>query len=131
MSMQDPISDMLTRIRNAHMATKREVVMPSSKIKEALANVLQEEGYIRSFTVAAEGAKSCLTIFLKYYKGKPVIEKLRRISRPALRVYKSKDELPRVLNGVGVAIISTSKGVMTDKAARTAGIGGEVLAEVY
>ncbi len=131
MSMQDPISDMLTRIRNAQMATKQQVVMPSSKIKEALARVLKEEGYIRDFTVAAEGAKSLLSIALKYYKGKPVIEKLSRVSRPALRVYRNKDQLPKVLNGVGIAIISTSKGVMTDKAARAAGIGGEILTEVY
>ena len=130
MSMQDPISDMLTRIRNAQMATKQQVVMPSSKIKEALARVLKEEGYIRDFTVATEGVKSLLSIALKYYKGKPVIEKLSRVSRPALRVYRSKDQLPKVLNGVGIAIISTSKGVMTDKSARAQGVGGEVLCVV-
>jgi len=131
MSMQDPISDMLTRIRNAQMAAKQDVNMPSSNIKKAIAKVLKEQGYIRDFAVDANGVKSTLTISLKYFQGKPVIEKVRRISCPSLRVYKDKDALPNVLNGLGVAILSTSKGLMTDKAAREAGIGGEVLCEVY
>ena len=131
MSMQDPISDMLTRIRNGQMAEKAEVVMPSSKVKVSLAKVLKEEGYINDFVVEADGAKNSLKIDLKYFQGKPVIEEIDRASRPGLRFYASKDELPKVRGGLGVAIISTSKGVMTDRAARAAGVGGEVLCTVF
>lgn len=126
MSMQDPLADMLTRIRNGQMAKKAVVTMPSSKIKVAIAKVLSSEGYINGFRVEA-GAKPELHIDLKYYQGKAVIESLSRVSRPGLRIYRAKDQLPKVLGGLGVAIISTSQGVMTDRAARAAGVGGEIL----
>ena len=129
MSMHDPISDMLTRIRNAQRANKVAVAMPSSKLKCAIANVLKEEGYIEDFAVSAD-AKPVLEIQLKYYAGRPVIEQIKRVSRPGLRVYKGSDEIPTVMNGLGVAIVSTSKGVMTDRKARAAGIGGELLCVV-
>lgn len=127
MSLQDPIADMLTRIRNAQARAKREVSMPSSNVKVAIAGILKEEGYINDHKVTDEGNKTILTIELKYFEGKPVIETLRRVSRPSLRKYCANDELPRVMNGLGTAIISTNRGVMTDKAARSQGIGGEVL----
>jgi small subunit ribosomal protein S8 len=130
MSMTDPIADMLTRIRNAQMASKKEVTMPSSKVKANIAKVLQDEGYITAFNVAEVEGKSNLTIALKYFEGKPVISEINRVSRPGLRVYKSADELPRVIGGLGVAIISTSKGVISDRQARAAGQGGEVLCAV-
>lgn len=131
MSMQDPISDMLTRIRNAQMAGKTNVDVPASKLKASLAAVLLEEGYIASFdTVEAEG-KNVLRVALKYFEGKPVIAEIDRVSRPGLRSYAGKDELPSVRGGLGVAIVSTSKGVMTDRAARAQGIGGEVLCTVF
>ena len=124
--MHDPISDMLTRIRNAQRASKVAVTMPSSKLKVAIAKVLKEEGYIEDFVISAD-AKPVLEIQLKYYAGRPVIEQIKRVSRPGLRVYKGSGEIPNVMNGLGVAIISTSKGVMTDRKARAAGIGGELL----
>ena len=127
MSMSDPISDMLTRIRNAQMAEKVTVAMPSSKIKVAIAQVLQDEGYVDGFKVAANEGKPTLEIGLKYYADRPVIEKIQRVSRPGLRVYKGSEEIPRVMNGLGIAIVSTSKGLMTDRKARANGIGGEVL----
>ncbi len=127
MSMTDPIADMLTRIRNALQANKKEVSMPDSKLKRAVAQVLKDEGYIEDFAVKGSGAKPALAIALKYYEGKPVISSLKRYSRPGLRQYRGKDELPKVLGGLGVAIVSTSAGVMTDRAARKAGHGGEVL----
>ena len=127
MSMTDPIADFLTRIRNGQSSGKTEVAMPSSQAKLALAKVLKDEGYLDDFTVAADGKKSTLTLRLKYYQGRPVIDRLERVSRPGLRVYKAKDELPKVLGGMGVAIISTSRGVMTDREARAAGHGCEVL----
>ena len=130
MSMHDPISDMLTRIRNGQMASKVAVSMPSSKLKIALAQVLKEEGYIEDFAVAGEEKKPALDIQLKYYAGRPVIERIDRVSRPGLRVYKGSTEIPKVMNGLGVAILSTSKGVMTDRKARAAGIGGELLCVV-
>ncbi|AXT45048.1 MULTISPECIES: 30S ribosomal protein S8 [Chromobacterium] len=130
MSMHDPISDMLTRIRNGQMASKVAVSMPSSKLKIALAQVLKEEGYIEDFAVAGEEKKPVLDIQLKYYAGRPVIERIDRVSRPGLRVYKGSTEIPKVMNGLGVAILSTSKGVMTDRKARAAGIGGELLCVV-
>ncbi|MDO5058333.1 MAG: 30S ribosomal protein S8 [Neisseria sp.] len=126
MSMHDPISDMLTRIRNAQRANKAAVAMPSSKLKCAIAQVLKEEGYIEDFAVSAD-AKPVLEVQLKYYAGRPVIEQIKRVSRPGLRVYKGSNEIPSVMNGLGVAIVSTSKGVMTDRKARAAGIGGELL----
>ena len=129
MSMHDPISDMLTRIRNAQRAHKVAVAMPSSKLKCAIAKVLKEEGYIEDFAVSAD-AKPVLEIQLKYYAGRPVIEQIKRVSRPGLRVYKGSGEIPTVMNGLGVAIVSTSKGVMTDRKARAAGIGGELLCVV-
>ena len=129
MSMSDPIADMLTRIRNGQLARKVEVSMPSSKIKKAIAAVLKDEGYIEDFAVSGD-AKPQLTVSLKYFGGVPVIEEMQRVSRPSLRVYRGCEELPRVLGGLGVAIISTSKGVMSDKAARQAGQGGEVLCTV-
>jgi small subunit ribosomal protein S8 len=128
--MSDPISDMLTRIRNGQSANKVTVDIPSSNVKQAIAQVLKDEGFIEDFTVAKEGVKSTIVITLKYYMGEPVISKLRRVSRPGLRTYKSVDELPRVIGGMGIAIISTSKGVMSDRAARNAGHGGEVLCTV-
>ncbi|BBF87966.1 30S ribosomal protein S8 [Aquitalea magnusonii] len=130
MSMHDPISDMLTRIRNGQMASKVAVAMPSSKLKVALAQVLKEEGYIEDFAVAGEAKKPVLDIQLKYYAGRPVIERIDRVSRPGLRVYKGSTEIPKVMNGLGVAILSTSKGIMTDRKARAAGIGGELLCVV-
>ena len=130
MSMQDPISDMLTRIRNAQRADKVSVSMPSSKLKTAIANVLKDEGYIEDFKVEANDGKPTLEIQLKYYAGRPVIERLDRVSRPGLRIYKGSNDIPKVMNGLGVAIVSTSKGVMTDRKARAAGIGGEVLCYV-
>jgi small subunit ribosomal protein S8 len=128
--MTDPIADLLTRIRNAHHAEKIALTMPGSKIKAAIAKVLQDEGYIEGFDASVVEGKPSLTINLKYYEGSPVIEKLQRVSRPGLRVYKSAEELPKVNGGLGIAIISTSKGIMTDRAARSAGVGGEVLCAV-
>ena len=130
MSMSDPIADMLTRIRNGQSADKISVSMPSSKFKESIANVLKDEGYIQDWRTEQEGSKKSLTIDLKYYMGKPVIDKIRKVSRPGLRIYKSADELPQVIGGMGVAIISTSKGVMTDRSARESGQGGEVICTV-
>ncbi|WP_020651326.1 30S ribosomal protein S8 [Solimonas variicoloris] len=127
MSMTDPIADFLTRIRNAQAARKKQVSSPSSKIKEAIAAVLKDEGYIADYSVVTDGAKKTITLALKYFEGKPVIERIERISKPALRVYKGKDELPKVLGGLGVAIVSTPKGVVSDRKARAAGLGGEVL----
>ena len=127
MSMTDPISDMLTRIRNGQKARKVAVSMPASKQKEAIAKVLADEGYVTGFAVDGEGATKELTVELKYFEGTPVIEKIQRASRPGLRVYRGKEELPRVLGGLGVAIVSTSDGVMSDREARQKGIGGEVL----
>ena len=129
MSLQDPISDMLTRVRNAQKASKVKVVMPSSRQKVDIATVLKNEGYITDFNVS-EGVKKELTIELKYYQGEPVIESIKRISRPGLRIFKSKDELPSINGGLGIAIISTSGGLMTEKQARAAGHGGEVLCTV-
>ncbi|MGC7560051.1 30S ribosomal protein S8 [Pasteurella sp. PK-2025] len=129
MSMQDPIADMLTRIRNGQAANKVAVSMPSSKLKVAIANVLAEEGYIESVKVL-DGVKPELEITLKYFQGKPVVESIQRVSRPGLRIYKRKDELPKVMGGLGVAVVSTSKGVMTDRAARQAGLGGEIICYV-
>ncbi|MCV6636267.1 30S ribosomal protein S8 [Candidatus Albibeggiatoa sp. nov. NOAA] len=129
MSMNDPIADMLTRIRNGQSAKKKQVQMPASRMKNAIADVLQQEGYISGFNVSQEG-KPTLTIDLKYYMGKPVIDSIKRVSRPGLRIYKPKTELPKVMGGLGVAIISTSKGLMTDRAARAAGHGGEVICYV-
>ena len=130
MSMSDPIADMLTRIRNAQMVQKAVAVMPSSKVKVAIAQVLKDEGYSDDFRVKVEGAKSELAIALKYYAGKPVIERIERVSRPGLRVYKGRDAIPQVMNGLGVAIVTTPKGVMTDRKARQSGVGGEVLCYV-
>lgn len=131
MSMTDPIADMLTRVRNGQAVGFETVRMPSSKIKEAIAKVLSEEGYIDRYEVEdVPGNKRELVIWLRYFEGRPVIEELRRVSRPGLRVYKNKDELPNVLGGLGVAIVSTSEGVMTDRAARSKGHGGEVLCVV-
>ena len=127
MSMSDPIADMLTRIRNAQMAEKVTVAMPSSKLKVALAKVLQDEGYVDGFKVISDNGKSTLEIGLKYYADRPVIEKIQRVSRPGLRIYKGSEQIPQVMNGLGVAIVSTSKGLMTDRKARANGIGGEVL----
>jgi small subunit ribosomal protein S8 len=130
MSMQDPIADMLTRIRNGQMTNKVDVSMPSSKVKKAIAEVLKDEGYIEDYKVDENNGKPLLRVELKYYAGRPVIEKLERISKPGLRIYKDSENLPKVMNGLGVAIITTSKGVMTDIKARAAGIGGEVLCYV-
>lgn len=130
MSMTDPIADFLTRIRNGQQARKKQVVAPSSKVKEAIAAVLKEEGYIADFNVVADGAKKTITLTLKYFQGKPVIERIERVSKPALRVYKGKDELPTVMGGLGVAIVSTPSGVVSDRKARAAGHGGEVLCVV-
>lgn len=130
MSMTDPMADMLTRIRNGLSANKAEVKMPSSKLKKSLAVVLKDEGYIEGFSEQDIGGKVSLNITLKYYQGRPVIEKIARISRPGRRVYKSKDELPKILSGLGISIISTSAGLMTDRAARKAGHGGEVICSV-
>jgi small subunit ribosomal protein S8 len=128
--MTDPIADMLTRIRNGQRAGKVSVSMPSSKLKTSIAAVLKDEGYIADFRVQDEAGKAVMSVDLKYYEGQPVIDALQRISRPGLRIYKSKDELPKVQGGLGVAIVSTSKGVMSDRAARAAGEGGEVLCYV-
>ena len=130
MSMSDPIADMLTRIRNAQMVQKVSVVMPASKLKTAIAEVLKAEGYIDNFAVRGEATKPQLEIALKYYAGKPVIAHIERVSRPGLRVYKGRHDIPNVMNGLGVAIVTTPKGVMTDRKARQAGIGGEVLCYV-
>ena len=130
MSMSDPIADMLTRIRNAQSVEKAVVAMPSSKLKVAIAQVLKDEGYIDGFAVKAEGAKSELEIALKYYAGRPVIERIERVSRPGLRVYRGREAIPAVMNGLGVAIVTTPKGVMTDRMARQTGVGGEVLCYV-
>lgn len=127
MSMSDPIADMLTRIRNAQHVRKQTVAMPSSKQKAAIANVLKDEGYIADFNTQAEGSKATLNIELKYFDGKPVIESLERVSRPGLRIYKGSQEIPKVRGGLGIAIVSTSRGVMTDKQARKDGHGGEVI----
>jgi small subunit ribosomal protein S8 len=131
MSMQDPLSDMLTRIRNAQMARMPAVTMPSSKLKVAVAGVLKSEGYVDGFTVNTEGAIPQLKVALRYHEGSPVIEEIKRVSRPGLRRYAGKEGLPKVRGGLGVAIVSTSKGVMTDRAARAAGIGGELLCTVF
>lgn len=127
--MTDPIADMLTRIRNAQSAGKADVTMPGSKAKLAIAGVMKEEGYIADFAISSD-AKPQLTIMLKYYQGSPVIDEMKRVSRPGLRIYKNKDELPKVLNGLGIAIISTSAGVMTDRKARAEGRGGEVICTI-
>ena len=128
--MTDPIADMLTRIRNANVAFHDDVPMPSSKLKVAIAQVLKEEGYIDAFAVKTEGVKSELEISLKYYAGRPVIERIERVSRPGLRIYRGRDAIPTVMNGLGVAIVTTPKGVMTDRKARATGVGGEVLCYV-
>ncbi len=130
MSMSDPIADMLTRIRNAQMVEKANVSMPASKLKTAIAAVLRDEGYIDGFEVRRDGAKADLQIALKYYAGRPVIERIERVSRPGLRIYRGRDAIPQVMNGLGVAIVSTPKGVMTDRKARQVGVGGEVLCYV-
>ena len=127
MSMQDPIADMLTRIRNGQAAGKKAVTMPSSKVKVSIAEVLKSEGFISDYAKSEESGKTELNIELKYHQGSPVIDMIKRVSRPGLRIYKKSTELPRVLDGLGIAIVSTSKGVMTDRAARKAGHGGEVL----
>ncbi|GAB3026405.1 30S ribosomal protein S8 [Bowmanella dokdonensis] len=129
MSMQDPIADMFTRIRNGQLASKVSVAMPSSKLRVAIAKVLKEEGYIADFQASGD-VKPVLEVTLKYFEGKKVIETIERVSRPGLRIYKKKDELPKVMGGLGVAIVSTSKGVMTDRAARKAGMGGEIIGYV-
>jgi small subunit ribosomal protein S8 len=128
--MSDPIADLLTRIRNAQSVNKTTVAMPSSKLKVAIARVLKEEGYIADFAVADQGGKPELRIELKYYAGRPVIERIERVSRPGLRIYRGKSEIPTVMNGLGVAIVSTPKGVMTDRKARATGTGGEILCYV-
>ena len=130
MSMTDPVADMLTRIRNAQMAEKQSVSMPSSKLKVAIAKVLRDEGYIDDFAIRENGAKPELDVALKYYAGRPVIERIERVSRPGLRIYKGRTSIPQVMNGLGVAIVSTSRGVMTDRKARANGVGGEVLCYV-
>ena len=130
MSMSDPIADLLTRIRNAQMVAKTTVSVPSSKVKVAIAQVLKDEGYIEDFAVRGEAAKPELELQLKYYAGRPVIERIERVSKPGLRIYKGAEDLPRVMNGLGVAIVSTSSGVMTDRKARAQGVGGEVLCVV-
>jgi small subunit ribosomal protein S8 len=130
MSMTDPIADFLTRLRNGQSARKKTITSPSSTVKEAIAAVLKEEGYIADYSVAADGGKKTITVALKYYQGKPVIERLERISTPSLRVYKAKGGIPKVLGGLGIAIVSTSKGVVSDRKARATGEGGEVLCVV-
>ena len=127
MSMSDPIADMLTRIRNAQLAEKTSVAVPSSKLKVSIAKVLKDEGYIEDFAIRDDSGKSSLEIGLKYYAGRPVIERIERVSRPGLRIYKPAKDIPQVMNGLGVAIVSTSRGVMTDRKARQTGVGGEVL----
>jgi len=131
MSMQDPIADMFVRIRNAQARAKRETRIPSSKKKLAIAEVLLNEGYIQGFRVEGEGVQANIVVDLKYYAGRPVIERIDRVSRPGLRVYKGSEELPRVVGGLGIAIVSTSRGLMTDRQARSMGIGGEVICSVY
>ena len=128
--MTDPIADMLTRIRNGQSAGKVDVSMPSSKAKNAIAKVMKDEGYITDYSVSEEGKKPILTVVLKYFEGRPVIDDMKRVSRPGLRIYKGKGELPRVLNGLGIAIVSTSAGLMTDRQAREAGRGGEVICTI-
>lgn len=130
MSMQDPLADMLTRIRNAQMAEHASVVMPASKIKAAVAEVLKNEGYIADYKVEGD-VKAQLTVVLKYFEGKPVIEQIKRVSRPGLRNYRAASDLPKVNGGLGIAVVSTNKGMMTDRAARTQGIGGEVICTVF
>ena len=130
MSMSDPIADLLTRIRNAQMVAKNSVTVPSSKVKVAIVQVLKDEGYIDGFQVKTDGGKSEIEIALKYYAGRPVIERIERVSRPGLRVYKGSSAIPQVMNGLGVAIVTTPKGVMTDRKARANGVGGEVLCYV-
>ena len=130
MSMSDPIADMLTRIRNAQSVEKAEIVMPSSKLKVAIAKVLKDEGYIEGYEVVANEGKAQLHIGLKYYAGRPVIERIERVSRPGLRIYKNHESIPQVMNGLGIAIVSTPQGVMKDRKARAAGVGGEVLCYV-
>ena len=130
MSMSDPIADLLTRIRNAQMVAKPTVLVPSSKVKVAIAQVLKDEGYIDGYAIKGQAGKAELEIALKYYAGRPVIERIERVSRPGLRIYKGRHDLPQVMNGLGVAIVTTPKGVMTDRKARAAGIGGEVLCYV-
>lgn len=130
MSMSDPIADLLTRIRNAQMVAKTNVSVPSSKVKLAIVQVLKDEGYIDGFQVTSSNGKSELEIALKYHAGRPVIERIERVSRPGLRIYKGRDAIPQVMNGLGVAIVTTPKGVMTDRKARAAGVGGEVLCYV-
>jgi small subunit ribosomal protein S8 len=130
MSMSDPIADMLTRIRNAQSVDKTSVVMPASKLKVAIAQVLKDEGYIDGFALTSNDGKNQLEIALKYYAGRPVIERIERVSRPGLRIYRGRDALPQVMNGLGVAIVTTPKGVMTDRKARATGVGGEVLCYV-
>ena len=130
MSMSDPISDMLTRIRNAQMASKATVAMPSSKVKVAISKVLKDEGYIEDYSVATVEGKAVLEVILKYYAGQPVIERIDRVSKPGLRIYRGVDAIPTVMNGLGVAIVSTPKGVMTDRKARASNTGGEVLCVV-
>lgn len=130
MSMSDPIADLLTRIRNAQMVAKPTVLVPSSKVKVAISQVLKDEGYIDDFKVTSTDGKSVLEIALKYYAGRPVIERIERVSRPGLRVYRGSDAMPQVQNGMGVAIVTTPQGVMTDRKARATGVGGEVLCYV-
>jgi small subunit ribosomal protein S8 len=127
MSMSDPIADMLTRIRNAQASEKTAVAMPASKLKASIAKVLKDEGYIDDFKLTQDAGKPVLEIALKYYAGRPVIEKIERVSRPGLRIYKGTKDIPQVMNGLGIAIVSTSQGVMTDRKARASGVGGEVL----
>jgi small subunit ribosomal protein S8 len=125
--MTDPVSDMLTRIRNAQLSERKEVAMPSSKLKISIVNVLKEEGYIEDYEVLDNASKPSLNIKLKYFNGSAVIESIKRVSRPGLRIYKSHDQLPRIMNGLGIAILSTSKGVMTERRAKASGVGGEIL----
>ena len=127
MSMSDPVADMLVRIRNAQMVGHTETVMPASRLKASIAQVLKDEGYIEDFALRDNGAKKELRVGLKYYAGRPVIERLERVSKPGLRVYRGRDDIPRIMNGLGVAILSTSRGVMTDRKARADGVGGEIL----
>lgn len=127
MSMSDPVADMFTRIRNAQRVEKQSVSMPTSKLKVAIARLLKDEGYIEDFSVKGDGPLRTLEVQLKYYAGRPVIERLDRVSRPGLRVYRGRDAIPQVMNGLGVAIVTTSKGVMTDRHARATGLGGEVI----
>jgi small subunit ribosomal protein S8 len=130
MSMQDPIADMLTRVRNAQSAGKQSVTLPSSKLKKAMAALLKEEGYVTGYSVQSENGKESLTIELKYFEGQPVLSDLKRVSRPGLRIYRSKDDIPRIKAGLGIVVLSTSKGLMTDRQARAQGVGGEVLCYV-